>query len=340
MAGMSASGRDEIDRLKRDADLLEYACSRAGFEVDWKESSPRGNPTHWILRRGSDDAKILVLRSRSCWLYFDLRQHGDELGPGSLSPGSYGTIIDFVQQELRLPKGPGLPSLGLALKEIREFLGVLPFRPRQPIRGPEEPGESRHQPAPQVVQQWNAASQARNSAYLASRGLTESTLSHVRFECTWRLDARGNVLFAHRDGDGQLVGFEIKNHGFTSYPRGGVRTGMWRSNPVRGDRYFLVTESAINALSFQQLHPGVPTAHRSFGGRIGTAQLRLLAAELDCLPPTTTVLLAFDGADDPAGRRYEEDVRRVLPNNVRAEIAHPPCGKDWNDYLQSIELSR
>ena len=173
-----------------------------------------------------------------------------------------------------------------------------------------------------------------------AEGSRRATLSHVRFEGTWRLDDRDNVLFAHRDGDGRLVGFEIKNHGFTSYPRGGVRTGMWRSNPVPGDRYFLLTESAINALSFQQLHPEVPTAHRSFGGRIGTAQLRLLAAELERLPPTTTVLLAFDGAGDPAGRRYEEDVRRVLPKNLRAEIAHPPCGKDWNDYLQSIELSR
>ena len=129
MGVMSASGRDEIDRLKRDADLLEYACNRAGFEVDWKESSPRGNPTHWILRRGSDDAKILVLRGRSCWLYFDLRQHGHELGSGRLSPGGYGTIIDFVQQELGLPRGRGLPSLGLALKEIRDFVGVRPVPP-------------------------------------------------------------------------------------------------------------------------------------------------------------------------------------------------------------------
>src|SRR5688572_21343891 len=104
---MSPRSRDELERLKRDADLLDYACTRAGYEVDWKESSPRGNPTHWILRRHSDDSKILAIRTPNCWLYFDLRQHGADLGSGRLSPGGHGTIIDFVQQELGLPTGPG-----------------------------------------------------------------------------------------------------------------------------------------------------------------------------------------------------------------------------------------
>jgi hypothetical protein len=341
MASMNGRDRDEIDQLKRDADLLDFACHRAGFAIDWKESSPRGNPTHWILRRPTDDAKILVLRSRNCWLYFDLRQHGQELGSGRLSPGGgHGTIIDFVQQELGLPRGRGLPSVGLALKEIRNFMGIVPPRKSRKFSQSGDANDKPRGPAPEVLQRWNAAREASSSGYLASRGLTEATMSHERFKGGWRLDGRDNVLFAHRDGDGRLVGFEIKNHGFTSYPHGGVRTGMWRSNPTTRDMYYLVTESAINALSFQQLHPEMPTAHRSFGGRIGTAQLRLLASELDRLPRKATVLLAFDGAGDPAGRQYEEDVRRLLPKDLRAETAHPPHGKDWNDYLQSLELGR
>jgi hypothetical protein len=35
---MGLATRDEIERLKRDANLVEYACSRAHFEVDLKES--------------------------------------------------------------------------------------------------------------------------------------------------------------------------------------------------------------------------------------------------------------------------------------------------------------
>ena len=39
---------------------IEEACD--SFEVDWKESSPRGNPTHWILRRASDDGVTGLFR--------------------------------------------------------------------------------------------------------------------------------------------------------------------------------------------------------------------------------------------------------------------------------------
>ena len=115
---------------------------------------------------------------------------------------------------------------------------------------------------------------------------------------------------------------------------------MWRSNELAGDRYYLLTESAINALSFHQLHPDLPVTHRSFGGRIGSAQLRALQVELDRLPTSTTVLLAFDGAGDGAGQHYEQQVRSVLPRGLSAETAHPPHTKDWNDYLQAIEPSR
>ena len=154
------------------------------------------------------------------------------------------------------------------------------------------------------------------------------------------MDDRQDELFAHRDAAGRMVGFEIKNHASTSYPRGGVRTGFWRSNPLPSDRHYLLTESAIDALSFQQLHPDLPVAHRSFGGRIGSEQMRVLRDEIDRLPAGTTVLLAFDGAGDLAGRRYEDQIRAILPARLRAETAHPPRCKDWNDYLQSLELGR
>ena len=337
---MGLTSRDEIERLKRDANLLEYACARARYEVDLKESSPRGNLTHWIPRRATDGSKILVLRGPKCWLYFDLRDHGQELGAGGISAGNHGTIIDFVQQELGLPRGRGTPSFGLALTEIRDFVGGLPSPPLRPT--PVRPGsaDSLRVPDPEVQERWNAAREMSCSAYLASRALTPATLSDPRFRGVWRIDRRQNLLFAHRDANQRLVGFEIKNHNFTSYPRGGVRTGMWRSNALPGDRYLLLTESAINALSFHQLHPQLPVSYRSFGGRIGAAQLQLLQRELEKLPATTTVLLAFDGAGDRAGQHYEHQVQRVLPAHLRAEVRHPPHSKDWNDYVQALEFDR
>jgi hypothetical protein len=336
---MGRTSRDEIDRLKYDANLVDYACSRAGYQVDLRESSPRGNPTNWILRRQSDDSKILALRGPRCWLYFDLRDHGEELGGGGVSAGHHGTVIDFIQHELGLPKGPGTNSFALALKELREFVGSPLLSPHRPPLTSQIQTSARV-PAPEVERRWEAAHTVTASPYLAGRGLLPATLGHERFRGTWRVDGRGNVLFAHRDARGALVGFEIKNSGFTSYPRGGVRTGMWRSHDLAGDRYYLLTESAINAMSFHQLHPELAVTYRSFGGRIGSAQLRALEVEFKRLPTSTLVLLAFDGAGDRTGQHYEQQARSVLPRGLSAETAHPPHTKDWNDYLQAIEPCR
>jgi hypothetical protein len=141
----------EIERLKAEADLVAYACRRRGYYVDKAESSPRGNPTNWILRRDADEAKILVVRGPKCWLYYDLKLHkppghevaGSQAAPHHAGPDGYGTIIDFVQEELRLGKGPGTPSFGIALKEIRTFVG-RPLPPPSPrcraARRPLAPG--------------------------------------------------------------------------------------------------------------------------------------------------------------------------------------------------------
>lgn len=342
VAFMGTIDRDEIRRLKLEADLVSYACARRGYSISETESSPRGNPTHWVLRRSSDDRKLVALRGRAdgCWLYYDLGKHGAQLGAGGRPTGhdGYGSIIDFIQEELALPKGRGTQGLVLAVRELRDFVGAMPVRATP--RAPAPAGGSSREPSPCVLERWNAAREVQNSRYLSSRALVSQAWNHQRFRGTWREESRGNVLFAHRDLSGKLTGFDIKNRGMSLFSPGGVKTATWRSNDLPNDRYLLLTESAINSLSFHQLHPELAVRHRSFGGRIGTAQLELVRREVERLPRRMTVLLAFDGQDDPAGQRYEEQVRRILPSGLRVEVAHPPRCKDWNDYLQEVALER
>jgi Toprim-like len=354
------TSREEIDQLKRDANLVDYACRKRGYYVDTAESSPRGNPTNWILRRDADDAKILLLRGPKCWLYYDLRLRGGELdkkehqaGTGQAStvqPSArtakalegYGSIIDFVQEELGLSKGAGTPSFGIVLREIRDFVGAPPLQPSHRLAAPayKDPAYKERKPTSSVLEAWTAARETSTSQYLESRSLTPATLRHPRFAGTWRTDQRGNVLFPHRADDGLLATFEVKNYNYTSSAVGGVKTGFWRSNDFPHDKFLFLTESAINALSFHQLHPHQPTRFRSFGGRIGAEQLRLAEKELTRLPSNITVLLAFDGNGDLAGREYEAQVRRIMPPHVRAEVCYPPSGKDWNDHLQALDIER
>jgi hypothetical protein len=341
---MGLTSSAEIERLKANADLVSYACRRRNYAVDPQESSPRGNPTHWVLKR-PDGRKVLALQTQDCWLYYDLKLYGEVLGSRTPIRGEgHGTIIDFIQEELGLPKGPGTPGFGLALRELRDFVGAAPVpsdfaRTNSAASPPPGPRAA----TPEVLQAWQAAQSPKTSRYLTSRGLTAATLNSERFIGTWRVDRRQNVLFPHRDAAGTLTGFDIKNYGISIFSKGGVKTGVWRSNPnplPTEDPYYLLTEASINNLSFQQLHPQMAIEHRAFGGRIGKEQLRVVATELKSLSRTTTVLLGFDGNGDLAGREYERQIREVLPAWLRAERTHPPRGKDWNEYLQSREIDR
>jgi hypothetical protein len=327
------ASRADIDRLKRDTNLLQLACQRFGYAVDELESTPRGNPTNWVLRRPNDDAKLLLrMSARGYWLFLDVHGVGSTSPSSHAKAGVWGSALDFVQAELHQPKGP---SFGLALRELRQHVhgGTAPIL-ATPINQAHRATGGPPAPAPTVAARWARALEATTSGYLEQRGISPAILTSQRFRGTWRVH-RGQVFFAHRNQTGQLTGFEIKG-GPVPFPKGGVKTGCFRTNPQPRTTHLVLTESAVEALSFAQLNSHLEASFRSFGGRIGVHQLAGLRAELATLaalarPPV--VLLAFD--DDRDGRRYAEQVRRILPTRLIAEEVHPPAEEDWNAYLQA-----
>ena len=183
-----------------------------------------------------------------------------------------------------------------------------------------------------------AARVSETSAYLAARGLRQETLCDPRFAGTWRMDARGNVLFVHTGEAGVVSGFEIKNRGFTGFVPGGTKTA-WQSASRADDRALVVTESAIDALSYHQLHRDRHESIRylSTAGTPSTAQFELLGRIFARLPPASTVVAAVDS--DEAGRklasRIETLTRRIPHVEFRRDA--PDRAKDWNDVLQCVE---
>jgi hypothetical protein len=143
-----------------------------------------------------------------------------------------GSIVDFVRHRTR-------DGIGRVRADLRRWLGVS--RP--------DPGPDRRPPCPPVVRDRRAvvetfatARPLRNSAYLNSRGIRPDTLQSHRFRGTWRLDARGDVLFPHRGEDG-LCGFEAKNRGFSGFASGGAKA-IWESARLPIDTIVLIAESA------------------------------------------------------------------------------------------------
>ena len=186
-----------------------------------------------------------------------------------------------------------------------------------------------------MAEVFEAARVAVTCDYLSARGLRPETLSDPRFAGTWRVDARGNVLFAHRDDSGALTGFEVKNRGFTGFASGGKKTA-WQSRAFPGDQGLVITESAIDALSHHQLYRDA-ARYVSTAGTPSSTQMQLLGRLLASLAPGTIVVAAVDS--DEAGHKIAsriEALTRTLPR-LYFRRDTPAGAKDWNDILQCVE---
>jgi hypothetical protein len=301
----------ELDRFKRDVHLLRYVIERHGYER--QENSTRSS--HVLGHPTSGDKIIARLATDGHWTYFSVRDENDN-----------GTVVDFLLRRLR-PR-----SLGEVRKELRGWLRMAP-----PERA-EWTALARPAPAPDprhIADDFAAARIARGSEYLESRGLRPQILSSFRFETSWRIGARSNVLFPHRDETGDLTGFEIKNRSFTSFSRGGKKSA-WQSNRLPSDRALVIAESAIDALSYCQLHQPEALSYRylSTAGAPSKAQFALLDRLLAELSPESSLIAAVDrdGGGDRLCKHYAWLARRHPKLTFRRHS--PDREKDWNDVLQ------
>lgn len=305
---------DELDSLKRTINLIEYAAF-SGYELDRKESCR----TSAVMRsRGGD--KIIISRSeQGHWIYFSVRDEGDN-----------GTIIDFIQtrtgrhfgqvcQALRAWTGSSLPiandaaKIKASSKDQKRIVAV--FARFKPINGRQH--------------------------YLERRGIPVTTLSSPRFADKIRTDEKQNVIFPHFDKTG-LCGYEIKNTTFTGFSKGGSK-GLWFSQIKKSDNRLVIAESAIDALSFAALFPNHKTRYTSIGGALSPKQPELIKGAAAKLPSNSEILIATDA--DNAGDKLAEQIRKFIEAAGRQDItvtrAKPPtAGSDWNDQLQTAKKAK
>jgi hypothetical protein len=149
---------------------------------------------------------------------------------------------------------------------------------------------------------------------------------------------RGNALFVHTTEAGDLTGFEIKGQGFTGFATGGTKSA-WQSAAWPADRALVVTESAIDALSYFQLHPDPADRTRflSTGGAPSTRQVEILERIFAQLASASRIVAAVDS--DDAGvklaSRIEDLARRHEGITFQRHSSWP--AKDWNDVLRQVE---
>jgi hypothetical protein len=177
------------------------------------------------------------------------------------------------------------------------------------------------------------------------RCVPAAALLSPRFAGRMRIDSLGNTVFPHFDATG-LCGYEIKNCGFTGFAAGGQK-GLWMSHTQPADRRLILTESAVDALSYAALFPDAEdqTRYASLGGKPSSRQSELVQATIAKLPAGAEIVAAFD-ADD-AGRQLVEVIREAVASIARRTgrsdlifKAHLPTqeGEDWNMVLQNVGL--
>lgn len=298
----------ELEQFKTGINLSEFAASR-GYVLDRRESSRNSA----VMRHPNGD-KIVIAKNEASghWEYFSVHT-GQDKG---------GTIIDFVQyrdgvslgkvrQTLRAWTGTSRPTLPLS-SYVRDLLPV-----------------SRDRAA--VLKAWEQAKDCFGLPYLTGRGLEPDVLMLPRFAGCVRVDDRNNALFPHYDKAG-MCGFEIKNKGFTGFASGGAK-GLWHSKALTTDRQLVFTESAIDGISYQGLHPDdLWTRYMSTGGALNSQQPALIRGAMEKLPAYAVVLLAFD--NDEGGEKLVQEVKAIAPAGRELRRVIPDTGKDWNEMLK------
>lgn len=295
----------ELEKFKTEINLAEMASSY-GYELVRKESSRAS----LVMRHPDGDKIVVATGTDGHSIFFSVHDEGKS-----------GSVIDFVKWKENT-------NLGYARQTLRKWVAnpasFFPTAPKpnfpRPVAVPQD-CTARHA-------EWLRMQpyRATGKGYLEKRGLSADTIR--TFSERVGVDQRGNVCFRHDDLR-SVTGWEMKNNAFTGFSGGG-RKALWGwkvgSPQKEATPLVIVTESAIDTLSYYQLHPR-PGFYLSFGGSMSPEQNELLKYVLNRYP-VAQIVAATD--NDEQGEKFAEVIRSIRPDAVRAT---PPIGKDWNDTL-------
>ncbi|MEO9804790.1 MAG: toprim domain-containing protein [Reichenbachiella sp.] len=299
----------DFSSFKHQINLTQYAAY-LGYEIDRKKSTRNSI----AMRKGSKD-KIIISKRSGNWIYFSVYDDQDS-----------GTIVDFIKnrtskslfeisQELQV-----WISGNIALPEPTKYVGHVEER----------------QPDPRRIQRlFNYCTPACGHEYLKNRGITAEALKSPRFSGRVFQDRFNNAVFPHFK-EKQVCALELKGKNIDLFVGGSEKT-LWRSNTRKGDDTLIISETPIDALSYQILHALRSAFYTSTCGGFSPLQsdiIRKLVTDLSWVNKVILITDNDDGGDAITGRlnnivtstNYTGSLTRHSPN-VR--------GLDWNDVLRN-----
>lgn len=303
-----AESKIDLNMVKRSVNIADLAMNRYGYEIDPSQSTK----SYDVVRRGDDKIAVSQARDTGFYIYYNFKDDRDK-----------GTVIDFIVRRENVPVKDAIRLAG-DLGGVERPQGKE-FKPRY---------EQIQKDRTAVVDKIRSMEKVERSEYLESRGLSIATIGAKRFEGRILGDERNNVVFPHFDEKGPSGG-EVKNNGFTGFMTGGSR-GLWVSLGKKNDNKLVVTEGAVDALSYYQAKDDGKTRYVSTGGTLTDKQVDLLGKMLDQMGKGAVIVDATDR--DAAGEGYS--AKLVAKFGDRVVEDKTAVGKDWNDKIKSDVLQK
>ena len=292
-----------FQKIKEQVELPEL-LTHYGYNLKKGEDLGKGK---WHVFEGDDTLVVFKGRGND-WMYFNSHDDRDK-----------GSVIDWMKNRVNsgrivgIDQQPGRNVWQTVNDHFRAYLN-LPEDQRPKLELPPisqtAPGEKFHSIYTKDCRP------LENTTYLEGRGITKSTIENPQFA--------GRILnqlhTVQKEGmpaktfvntafpayhEGRVVGLELKGEGYKGQaPESEFSRSLWLSKLPEGRpaAHMVVAESALDALSYAQMHPGEKALYASTAGVLTQNKIfemtRLLNDGRIC-----TVKAAFD--NDTQGHHYD-----------------------------------
>lgn len=298
---MHADDAELLD-FKRQIDLPAFLGCH-GYELERSKSSANSKTF-----TGGRLGEVITRHTGEAWVFF------------TRSKVASGSVIEFVQAEFGM-------NLGHARKYLRSYVPGAWKAPDLTQAAAKHAVQVAKPLAPEELQaQAQALVPYSGPGYLErERGITAETITAFAAHIRQDNSRFHNVCFPHTDANGLTTGWEVRNHGFKAFLADGQKS-LWVAD--LGGKTAVITESAIDGMSYRQAHDALPACYISIAGAMNPTQREDLEDFLKSSDAFDEVIVATD--NDADGRKYFEVINAWRPDAVWRPA---PVGGDWNEAI-------
>ncbi|POA06085.1 DUF3991 domain-containing protein [Staphylococcus caprae] len=185
--------------------------------------------------------------------------------------------------------------------------------------------------------------------YLTStRKIDDGLVTDLTNQGLIKQDKYNNVVFLWKDHEDKVVGQDLRGTGEKPFKKIDTDQGHFGFNFKPGNvepNNLLIFEAPIDAMSYASLHPNENNAYASMSGLKETnayAHVNHFVKKYQKEPENVILCVDNDEPGQAFAEQMTEKVKYKYPsdNDITFKTHLPDEGKDWNDFLKSVEENK